>query len=88
MSSSSYSTTIDRFGRIVLPKEMRNHLHLVAGTELEIEEREDTILLKPVSKSAKITEKNGWLVAELEDSLQLDDLLSTLQKVRNLRNQF
>ena len=55
-------TTVDRFGRIVIPKELRTELGLEAGSALELEERGGTIVLKPVTGSTELVEEDGVLV--------------------------
>jgi len=39
---------IDKAGRIVLPKPVRERFHLREGSELELEERSDGLTLRPV----------------------------------------
>lgn len=43
---ASMMVTIDKAGRVVIPKEIRDRLDLVAGTELEIELERGTIQLE------------------------------------------
>lgn len=56
------NTTLDRFGRIVIPKQMRDGLGLQPGITLRIEEREDEIRLKPLREGSPTHEKDGILV--------------------------
>jgi AbrB family looped-hinge helix DNA binding protein len=62
MASERTQIPIDRFGRVVLPKGIRDRLGVSPGTEFEVEEREDAILLKPVFKQPRLIEKEGILV--------------------------
>jgi AbrB family looped-hinge helix DNA binding protein len=39
-------THIDRFGRVIIPKIIRDHLGLTAGSVLHIEEQDHHIILK------------------------------------------
>lgn len=55
-------TVIDKFGRVVIPKQVRLHLGLVAGTQLNIEERDRKVLLEPAEENTCLTEKDGLLV--------------------------
>ena len=55
-------TMVDRFGRIVIPKETRDHFGLEAGSALEIDERADGILLKPARQRASLRLKGKVLV--------------------------
>ena len=55
-------TTIDRFGRIVIPKEVREHLDLDPGSVLAIETHDHEIRLKPVRPQPDILVKDGVMV--------------------------
>jgi len=55
-------TTIDRFGRVVIPKHVREGLGLEAGEALVIEERSEGILLRPVREGAPLKQKGRVLV--------------------------
>ena len=53
---------IDKAGRIVLPKPVRERFHLREGSELEIEERSDGLTLRPVERQPSMVRKNGiWV---------------------------
>ena len=53
---------LDRFGRIVLPKQVRDALGLKPGSILSIEETREEIHLKPVEGEPHIREKQGVIV--------------------------
>jgi AbrB family looped-hinge helix DNA binding protein len=55
-------TTLDRFGRIIIPKGVRDDMGLEAGAVLQIEKKGEKIILQPVQGEPKITEKKGILV--------------------------
>lgn len=55
-------TVLDKFGRVVIPKQVRLHLGLRAGTLLKIEERDHKVLLEPVEETTCLAEKDGLLV--------------------------
>jgi AbrB family looped-hinge helix DNA binding protein len=53
---------IDKAGRIVLPKPVRERLHLQEGSELELEERPDGLTLRPIEKRPSMVRENGiWV---------------------------
>ena len=53
---------IDKAGRIVLPKPVRERFHLREGSELELEERPDGLTLRPVEQQPSMVRKNGiWV---------------------------
>ena len=53
---------IDRAGRVVLPKLMRDRHGLRAGVDLEVEETSEGILLKPAAQKPPVTKKGKFLV--------------------------
>jgi AbrB family looped-hinge helix DNA binding protein len=53
------TVTIDKAGRIVLPRKIRDELHLVAGTTLRIERSGDRLTLAPASHEAELKIVNG-----------------------------
>ncbi len=55
-------TTIDRFGRIVIPKDLRDDMGLEAGAVLQIEKEGEKIVLQPVQGEPQVMEKKGVLV--------------------------
>ena len=54
--------TIDRAGRIVVPKRLRERFNLVAGTELEISASADCLQLRRVDAEPALVRKKGVLV--------------------------
>jgi AbrB family looped-hinge helix DNA binding protein len=53
---------VDKSGRIVLPKPVRERLRLRAGTNLELQEVPEGILLRPVGQRPALVWKDGFLV--------------------------
>lgn len=54
--------TLDKSGRVVLPKPLRQRLGLRAGATLEAAEAAGGLLLRPVSQQPSLVEHNGFLV--------------------------
>ena len=54
--------TIDRAGRVVVPKQLRDRFNLVPGTELEIEAGRDGVTLRKVGTEPSLIRKKGILV--------------------------
>ena len=54
--------TIDRVGRVVVPKQFRDRFNLVAGTQLEIEATGDGLKLRKVVSEPTLVRKKGFLV--------------------------
>ncbi len=55
-------TTLDRFGRVVVPKGIRDRLGLRPGAEIEIDEKENEVVLKPVEHEPSLMVREGILV--------------------------
>lgn len=56
------SLQIDKAGRIILPKPVRDRLGLKPGAELEMEETQGGVLLKPREQTPALAKKDGFLV--------------------------
>lgn len=53
---------LDKSGRVVLPKPLRQRLGLRAGATFEAKETPDGLLLRPIRKRASLLEEDGFLV--------------------------
>ncbi len=77
-----YKTTVDRFGRIVIPKEIRNNFGLSKDVELGIEEVTKGILLHPRLEKQFIVNKDGVLVVRAELTESIDGFLEKNRQSR------
>jgi AbrB family looped-hinge helix DNA binding protein len=75
-------TSLDRFGRIVIPKKIREDFNLKAGTPIRIEESEQAIILTPVHGEPSLHVKDGVLVFS---GTPIEDLSDALAKHREER---
>ena len=64
--------TIDRAGRIVVPKPFRDRFNLVPGTELAIEASGDGVTLRKVGAEPSLIRKKGILVHHGGDRVAVD----------------
>jgi AbrB family looped-hinge helix DNA binding protein len=55
-------TKLDKFGRVVLPKDIRDNLDLKPGQVLKIEKSDDEVILKPLRKETPLHVKDGVLI--------------------------
>ena len=84
MASQIYKISIDKFGRVVLPKAIRDQLGIQAGGEFEVEEKENSICLKPIRNEAKLIKKDGWWVITGTGPITLEE---TNEALRNSRRE-
>lgn len=54
--------TLDKAGRVVIPKRLRDEMHLVAGDRLELESSGDAITLRPIQITAPLQKERGFWV--------------------------
>jgi AbrB family looped-hinge helix DNA binding protein len=54
--------SIDKFGRVVIPKKLREHLGVGMSLKVEVKETPDGILLKPVRRQSGLMMKDGILI--------------------------
>ncbi len=60
---------IDRAGRIVVPKSLRDQLGLQPGTALEIQARDGRLELEPVLSAMRLVRRGKGLVATTDEPL-------------------
>jgi AbrB family looped-hinge helix DNA binding protein len=66
--------SIDRAGRVVIPKEIRDRLSLEPDATVEVTIDGDEIRLAPVRKRGRvIVESDGWPVIERVDGITVTD---------------
>lgn len=76
------TATLDRFGRVLIPKPIRDNLGLQPGAELTIEDGDSQIVLKPTEQCVPVKVKNGVLVFTGQAQA---DLTKALQEQRSER---
>ena len=77
-------TTIDRAGRVVIPREIRDAAGLEPGSAIEVTERGGIVTIEPAATPVKIV-KRGRLrvaVAENQGTLSEDDVRATRDRLR------
>ena len=53
---------IDKAGRVILPKPLRDRLGLHAGSDLEIQETADGVVLRPADRRPSMVKKGSFWV--------------------------
>jgi AbrB family looped-hinge helix DNA binding protein len=77
--------TLDKAGRIVLPKPVRDELRLEAGDTLELESSSDEITLRPTRGHAQLRKKHGIWVYRSGETLSQAAVNKTVREVREER---
>jgi len=80
---------IDKAGRVVIPKPMREELHLEPGDSLEMETAGEQITLRPVRGTGPLTKEHGVWVFRTGQPLPAsatDDMLQQIRVERDLTN--
>jgi AbrB family looped-hinge helix DNA binding protein len=78
--------TIDKAGRIVLPKLVRDRLQLAPGDELELESIDDRVVLRPRRGGAQLRKKHGVWVFHGGEPLAAATVEETIRQVRQERD--
>ena len=73
---------LDRFGRIVIPKSIRDEFQLRPGDELEIEKDVQGIVIRPVENSDALKEEDGLLIFTGEPLVDLKNCVAESRKGR------
>jgi AbrB family looped-hinge helix DNA binding protein len=78
--------TIDKAGRVVIPKPLREQLHLEPGDALEMEAAGEQITLRPVRGNAPLKKEHGVWVFHIGQSLPASSTDELLQQIREERD--
>ena len=77
--------TLDKAGRIVVPKAIRDRFALAPGAEMEMEVTAAGIHLRPLTAGSSLTQKGGILVCTSELPVEAWDLPAFLEGEREAR---
>lgn len=80
------TTTIDKAGRIVLPKPIRDELQLGPGDTIELEASEDRVILRPARGKGRMFKEHGMWVFDSGEPLTVETVNKTLRRVREERD--
>ena len=87
MVGMTTTLTLDKAGRVVLPKPVRDEMQLRAGDSLELESSEDRIVLRPRRGGVGLHKKQGiWVFSTGEpiSAEAADKILRQLRQERDL----
>ncbi len=77
---------IDKAGRVVIPKPLREELHLAPGDSLEMESAGEQITLRPVRGTGPLTKEHGVWVFHAGQPLPASATDQMLQQIREERD--
>jgi AbrB family looped-hinge helix DNA binding protein len=78
-------TTIDRGGRVVIPKSIREEAGLHAGAEVDVEFRDGRIEIESAAAPMHLVKRAGAVAIEAEaelPELTIEQVRDTLERVR------
>jgi AbrB family looped-hinge helix DNA binding protein len=81
--------TIDKAGRIVIPKSLRKELDIGPGDQLELESAGERITLRPLRGESPLAKEKGVWVFRTGQPLAAsvtDDLLNQIREQRDKQN--
>ena len=74
---------IDKAGRVILPKAVRDSHGLTGGTLLDLDSTEDTIVLRRVPEKPLVRMKDGVLVVSAEPVGDIEDAVARERDTRS-----
>ena len=77
--------TIDRAGRVVLPKTLRDEMHLSPGDTLDLTVKGDEVTLRPRRGATPLQKERGVWVFRTGKTLTAGETEETLRNVRAQR---
>lgn len=78
--------TLDKAGRIVIPKSLREELHIEPGDSLELEVAGEQIMLRPVRGTAPLIKERGVWVFRTGQPLSASVTDETMRRIRDERD--
>ena len=85
MGSMVLRITVDKAGRVVLPKAVRDELELSPGDILELESSDEQMTLRPLRGTAQLRKKRGVWVFRAGEPLSEETVGKTAREVRRER---
>jgi AbrB family looped-hinge helix DNA binding protein len=80
------TVTIDKAGRVVIPKEIRDELRLEAGDTLTLESEGERVTLRPLHGGTQLQKERGVWVFHGGKPLSLDEANQLVRDAREHRD--
>ena len=78
--------TMDRAGRVAIPKVLRDELELSAGDDLELQCEGEQIILRPLRRRPALEKERGIWVYRTGERLRASVAQEALKRIRDRRN--
>ena len=79
--------TLDKAGRVIIPKTLRDEMHLEAGDTLELESEDGRITLRPVRPGSALRKEQGvWVFRRGGKAISSETTTQVLESIRNERD--
>jgi len=79
---------IDKAGRVVIPKKIRDVMGLKAGSRLRVEHLGDRLVMEPPVEEARLEMRDGLLVLAGGGKRTVEDVNREIQEQRDRRMRF
>ena len=86
MAFMAVQTTLDKAGRIVLPKPLRDELNLAPGDTLDVTVAREQIMLRPIRTTSPLQKERGVWVFRTGEKLPAVTTDDILREVRDNRH--
>jgi AbrB family looped-hinge helix DNA binding protein len=80
------TVTLDKAGRVVIPKTLRDELHLEPGDKLELESEGERVTLRPVPSASPLRKERGVWVFRSGSKLSAVVTDKALRDIRDRRD--
>ena len=80
------TVTLDKAGRVVIPKTLRDELRIEAGDKLELETEGERVTLRPIRSSPRLRKEHGIWVMHTGQKITQADTNKVLQDIREQRS--
>jgi AbrB family looped-hinge helix DNA binding protein len=83
----SATVTIDKAGRVLIPKALRDELRLTSGDTLAMESNGDSVTLRPIRSASGLRKKRGIWVFHGDRKISAAETDRALERLRQERDE-